>query len=105
MGSLPGPLLLQLIRGVAKLWKTKRIGGALLRQTLDPQVTTLSEHIHAQAAAQPAPQTPLSQEEMIAETGDLDGCSVSRRGRTGPGRFRKRLLRDHRLKCLRLAPC
>jgi hypothetical protein len=40
----------------------------LLGQTLDPQVTMLLEQIQAQAAAQPAPQTPSSQQEKIAQT-------------------------------------
>lgn len=39
-----------------------------MRQTLDPQLTTVLEQIRAQAAAQPAPQTPVSQEEQIAQT-------------------------------------
>lgn len=38
------------------------------RRALDPQVATLLEQIRAQAAAQPAPQTPLSQQEEMAGT-------------------------------------
>lgn len=49
-----------------------------MRQTLDPQVTTLLEQIHTQAAAQAAPQTPLSQEEMIAETRQFMASTLAR---------------------------
>jgi uncharacterized membrane protein affecting hemolysin expression len=42
-----------------------------LRQTLDPQVTALLEQMHAQPAAQPASQIPLSQQEKLLLLGGL----------------------------------
>ena len=67
-----------------------------MRQTLDPDVTTLLEQIHAQAAAQPAPQTPrfLKRNDRRNALGS-PARYPARRGLFGSERFCKCLLRDH----------